>query len=108
MHNTRFACVVLQKLARLSHSLVIQVTHCSLLLGNVDQACADGSRDDQVSVSLRFEDLGGGLCCVKDSVKIRSHHFLVLLDGEVLGSIMMGDSGVGDDNVQFAKILGYL
>ena len=83
-------------------------TYGRLFLRNIDQRCADGGREDHISMTLFLEDLGGGLGSVECSIKIDSHDVTPLFTGVILGGNIGRDSGVDYNDVKLSEIIGDL
>ena len=84
------------------------VTYCRLFLGHIHQRCADRCREDNVAVSLLFENSSSSLSSIESAIEVDIHNIPPLLRGIIFCCGARCDPGVNDNNVQFSKIFGNL
>ena len=109
LNNTSLGCIVLLSLVSQSTTLVTRdSTYRSLFLGHIDQSRTDGSRENDISMALLLKHTRRRLCRIESTVQIDLHDLTPLFGRIVLGRDRRHDAGVGDQNIQLAKVLYHL
>lgn len=76
-----------------------QYTYSNLFLWNIHQCCADGGREDDISVTLLLEYLRSRLSSIKSSIEINFHDITPVFSSVILGGDIRSDSRVDYDDV---------
>lgn len=83
-------------------------THSSLLLRQIHQRRTDTRCENDISKSLLLEDSRRRLRRVERAVEVDLHDLAPLFRGILLSRPVGGNAGVGNDDVQLAKVCGDL
>ena len=110
LDHTSFGSIVLWTLVMTTLRLgsLSGATYRRLFLGHIHQRCADRCREDNVAVSLLFENSSSSLSSIESAIEVDIHNIPPLLRGIIFCCGARCDPGVNDNNVQFSKIFGNL